>query len=144
MKKTRSVNVRYIFIFLHSCQMTKIIFQCFLIIVGFLMWAIAASVATPLVLLKKWLSKKCCNNMDEESNDESQQTPHIPNPIYSPGQLSLVPLMVMHTLPSSITSTPSSITSTPEIEDQEEEEPVGQRTRCLCAKRLNLSKTSVV
>lgn len=34
------------------------------------MWAIAASVATPLVILSKWLSKKCCKNIDEESDDD--------------------------------------------------------------------------
>lgn len=100
------------------------------------MWAIAASVATPLVILRKWLSKKCCKNIDEESDDDIQQTPPIPNPKYSPGQLSLVPLMVMHT-------PPSFITSTAEIEDQEKE-PVGHKTRHSRAKKLNLSKTSVV
>lgn len=68
------------------------------------MWVIAASVATPLVILRKWLSKKCCKNIDEESDDDIQQTPPIPNPTFSPGQLSLVLLMVMHTPPSFITS----------------------------------------
>ncbi|XP_061190429.1 uncharacterized protein LOC133198340 [Saccostrea echinata] len=115
---------------------------------GFLMWAIAASVATLIILVKKWLTKKCCNIDDEENNDDHhQQTPPISNPTFSPGQLSLVPLMVMHTPPaSSISSAPS---STPEIEDEEEEEeeeekPVRHRTRRSCAKRLNFSKTSVV
>uniref|UniRef100_A0A8W8MKR0 Uncharacterized protein n=1 Tax=Magallana gigas TaxID=29159 RepID=A0A8W8MKR0_MAGGI len=98
---------------------------------------VLASVATPLVILSKWLSKKCCKNIVEESDDDIQQTPPIPNPKFSPGQLSLVLLMVMHT-PQSF------ITSTAEIEDQEKEEPVGHRTRHSCAKKLNLSKTSVV
>lgn len=87
--------------------------------------------------LSKLLFKKCCKNIDEESDDDIQQTPPIPNPKFSPGQLSLVLLMVMHT-------PPSFITSTAEIEDQEKEEPGGHRTRHSCAKKLNLSKTSVV
>uniref|UniRef100_K1QUV5 Uncharacterized protein n=1 Tax=Magallana gigas TaxID=29159 RepID=K1QUV5_MAGGI len=98
---------------------------------------VLASVATPLVILSKWLSKKCCKNIDGESDDDIQQTPPIPNPKFSPGQLSLVLLMVMHT-------PPSFITSTAELEDQEKEEPVGNRTRHSCAKKLNLSKTSVI
>lgn len=127
----------YIHFFTQLSNVLKNILNFFLIIVRFLMWAIAAPVATPLVILSKWLSKKCCKNIDEESDDDIQQTPPIPNPKFSPGQLSLVLLMVMHT-------PPSFITSTAEIEDQEKEEPVGHRTRHSCAKKLNLSKTSVV
>lgn len=57
----------------------KNILNFFLIIVRFLMWAIAASVATPLVILSKWLSKKCCKNIDEESDDDIKwtQIPHF-------------------------------------------------------------------
>lgn len=64
----------YIHFFTQLSNVLKNILNFFLIIVRFLMWAIAASVATPLVILSKWLSKKCCKNIDEESDDDIQQT----------------------------------------------------------------------
>ncbi|XP_052696126.1 uncharacterized protein LOC128174671 [Crassostrea angulata] len=114
---------------------------------GFLMWAIMASVAAFLVLLKKWFLKKCCGE-ERSTNNQPTQQPTL-NPAFSPGQLSVIPLMVMHTSPSStISGSPSStsVAITPEInrEEEEEEEPVGHRTRLSCARRLNWSKTSVV
>lgn len=114
-------------------------------IVGFLMWAIMASVAAFLVLLKKWFLKKCCGE-ERSTNNQPTQQPTL-NPAFSPGQLSVIPLMVMHTPPSStISGSPSStsVAITPEINREEEEEPVGHRTRLSCARRLNWSKTSVV
>lgn len=83
--------------------------------------------------------------------DQPNETPEVqqhPNPAYSPGNVSLLPLMVMHTPPSSITtfsnaSTPDFPTAI-EVEDEEEEEPIGSRTRLRCAKRLNFSKTTEV
>lgn len=117
--------------------------------VGFLMWAIMASVAAFLVLLKKWFLKKCCGE-ERSTNNQPTQQPTL-NPAFSPGQLSVIPLMVMHTPPSStISGSPSStsVAITPEInreeEEEQEEEPVGHRTRLSCARRLNWSKTSVV
>ncbi|XP_052694487.1 uncharacterized protein LOC128172777 [Crassostrea angulata] len=114
---------------------------------GFLMWAIMASVAAFLVLLKKWFLKKCCGK-ERSTNNQPTQQPTL-NPAFSPGQLSVIPLMVMHTSPSStISGSPSStsVAITPEInrEEEEEEEPIGHRTRLSCARRLNWSKTSVV
>lgn len=47
----------YIHFFYTVVKCLKNILIFFLIIVRFLMWAIAASVATPLVILSKWLSK---------------------------------------------------------------------------------------
>lgn len=97
-----------------------------------------------LVLIKKWLSERCGNV------DQPNETPEVqqhPNPSYSPGNVSLLPLMVMYTPPSSITT--FSNASTPdfptviEVED-EEEEPIGRRTKLRCAKRLNFSKTTEV
>lgn len=116
-------------------------------IVGFLMWAIMASIDAFLVLLKKWFLKKCCGE-ERSTNNQPTQQPTL-NPAFSPGQLSVIPLMVMHTPPSStISGSPSStsVAITPEInrEEEEEEEPVGHRTRLSCAWRLNWSKTSVV
>ncbi|XP_052694452.1 uncharacterized protein LOC128172739 [Crassostrea angulata] len=114
---------------------------------AFLMWAITTTIAVIIVLIKKWLSERCATHeqpMARESPDVQQQ--QHPNPVYSPGQLSIVPLMVMHSPPSS-NSALSSITSTPEmeeIEEEEEEEPVGHRTRRSCVKKLNWSKTSAV
>lgn len=111
------------------------------------MWAITTTIAVIIVLIKKWLSERCATHeqpMARESPDVQQQ--QHPNPVYSPGQLSIVPLMVMHSPPSS-NSALSSITSTPEmeeIEEEEEEEPVGHRTRRSCVKKLNWSKTSAV
>lgn len=109
------------------------------------MWAITTTIAVITVLIKEWLSERCATHeqpMARESPDVQQQ--QHPNPVYSPGQLSIVPLMVMHSPPSS-NSALSSITSTPEMEEmEEEEEPVGHRTRRSCVKKLNWSKTSAV
>lgn len=101
------------------------------------MWAITTTIAVIIVLIKKWLSERCATHeqpMARESPDVQQQ--QHPNPVYSPGQLSIVPLMVMHSPPSS-NSALSSITSTPEMEEMEEE-PVGHRTRRLCVKKAQL------
>lgn len=111
------------------------------------MWAITTTIAVILVLIKKWLSERCGNV------DQPNETPEVqqhPNPAYSPGNVSLLPLMVMHTPPSSITT--FSNASTPDFptvievedEEEEEEEPIGRRTRLSCAKRLNFSKTTEV
>lgn len=108
------------------------------------MWAITTTIAVILVLIKKWLSERCGNV------DQPNETPEVqqhPNPAYSPGNVSLLPLMVMHTPPSSITT--FSNASTPDFPtvievEEEEEEPIGRRTRLSCAKRLNFSKTTEV
>lgn len=108
------------------------------------MWAITTTIAVILVLIKKWLSERCGNVDQPNKTPEVQQHP---NPAYSPGNVSLLPLMVMHTPPSSITT--FSNASTPDFPtvievEEEEEEPIGRRTRLSCAKRLNFSKTTEV
>uniref|UniRef100_A0A8W8MSA4 Uncharacterized protein n=1 Tax=Magallana gigas TaxID=29159 RepID=A0A8W8MSA4_MAGGI len=51
------------------------------IALGFLMWAIMASVAAFLVLLKKWFLKKCCGE-ERSTNNQPTQQPTL-NPAFS-------------------------------------------------------------
>lgn len=61
--------VIYLFFYI-VVKCLKNILNFFFKIVRFLMWVIVVLVVIFLVILSKWFFKKCCKNIDGESDDD--------------------------------------------------------------------------